>query len=137
MVLAVQLSMHAKAQRIQPAAERFSTYLNLLKGKRVAIFANQTTVVFDHTHLVDTLIKQGIHITKIFAPEHGFRGTADAGEKVDNTIDPKTGIKIISLYGKNRKASMADLADVDLLVFDIQDVGCRFYTYISSLEEFM
>ena len=131
------VALQLPAQRIQPAAERFSTYLNLLKGKRVAIFANQTTVVFDRTHLVDTLTHQGIHITKIFAPEHGFRGTADAGENVDNSVDPATGIKIISLYGKNRKASLADLADVDILVFDIQDVGCRFYTYISSLEEFM
>jgi uncharacterized protein YbbC (DUF1343 family) len=136
-LMVILLLQPLAAQRIQPAAERFGTYLNLLKGKRVAIFANQTTVVFDHTHLVDTLISQGIHITKIFAPEHGFRGTADAGEKVDNTIDPATGIKIISLYGKNRKASAADLADIDILVFDIQDVGCRFYTFISSLEEFM
>jgi len=136
-LLTIFLCTNLAAQRIQPAAERFNAYLPLLKGKRVAIFANQTTVVFDRTHLVDTLVKQGVHIIKIFAPEHGFRGTADAGEKVNNSVDPTTGIKIISLYGKNRKASAADLADVDLLVFDIQDVGCRFYTYISSLEEFI
>ncbi|ULQ52921.1 exo-beta-N-acetylmuramidase NamZ family protein [Flavihumibacter fluvii] len=135
--LAMVFSLPLAAQRITPAAERFSAYLPLLKGKRVAIFANQTTVVFDRTHLIDTLSKQGIHIIKIFAPEHGFRGTADAGEKVDNSIDPATGIRVISLYGKNRKASAADLADVDILVFDVQDVGCRFYTFISSLEEFM
>lgn len=125
------------AQTIQPAAERFTSYLPLLKGKRVAIFANQTTTVFGSTHLVDTLKKRGINIVKIFAPEHGFRGTADAGEKVDNSTDPVTGIKVISLYGKNHKATTADLADADLLIFDVQDVGCRFYTYISSLEEFI
>ncbi|MBZ5857233.1 exo-beta-N-acetylmuramidase NamZ family protein [Flavihumibacter profundi] len=136
-LLALMLSQPLPAQRIQPAAERFSSYLHLLKGKRVAIFANQTSVISDRIHLVDTLSKQGIHIIKIFAPEHGFRGTADAGEKVDNSIDPATGIRVISLYGKNRKATAADLADVDILVFDIQDVGCRFYTFISSLEEFM
>jgi uncharacterized protein YbbC (DUF1343 family) len=126
-----------QAQRIQPAAERFEQYLPLLKGKRVAIFANQTTVVNDSIHLVDALTKKGIHIIKIFAPEHGFRGTADAGEKVSNSVDPATGVKVISLYGKNRKATIEDLRDVDILVFDIQDVGCRFYTYISSLQEFI
>jgi uncharacterized protein YbbC (DUF1343 family) len=125
------------AQRIQPAAERFNAYLPLLKGRRIAIFANQTTVVFNQTHLVDTLSKMGINIKKIFAPEHGFRGKADAGEKLDNAIDAATGIPVISLYGKKRKASAADLADIDVLVFDIQDVGCRFYTFISSLQEFI
>ncbi len=123
--------------RIIPAAERFDSYLPLLKGKKVGIFANQTTVVQDNIHLVDVLQKKGITITAIFSPEHGFRGVADAGEKVDNSIDPQTGIKVISLYGKKRKASAEDLKDVDILVFDIQDVGVRFYTFISSLEEFM
>jgi uncharacterized protein YbbC (DUF1343 family) len=136
-LMAFLTTLSLSAQTIQPAAERFSAYLPLLKGKRVAIFANQTTTVSGSTHLVDTLKKKGINIVKIFAPEHGFRGTADAGEKVDNSIDPATGIKVISLYGKNHKATAADLADADLLIFDIQDVGCRFYTYISSLEEFI
>jgi len=120
--------------KIVPAAERLDLYLPMLINKRVAIFANNTSMV-GSTHLVDTLLKKGVQIKKIFAPEHGFRGTADAGERVGNTKDPGTGIDIISLYGKKRKPSKADLEDVDLIVFDIQDVGARFFTYISSLEE--
>lgn len=117
-------------------AERMSSYLSKLKGKRVAIFSNHTSIV-GNAHLVDTLLSKGVNIRKIFAPEHGFRGTADAGEKIDNLVDKKTGIKIISLYGNKRKPSREDLADVDIMVFDIQDVGVRFYTYISSLQEYM
>jgi uncharacterized protein YbbC (DUF1343 family) len=124
------------SQRIMPAAERLHVYLPLLKGKRVGIFANQTSIV-GNSHLVDTLRKLGVDIKVIFGPEHGFRGTADAGEKVGNYIDIKTGIPVVSLYGANRKPSAEDLKKVDLLIFDIQDVGVRFYTYISSLEEFM
>ncbi len=120
--------------KIVPAAERIELYLPLLKSKRVAVFANNTSMV-GSTHLVDTLSKLNINIKKIFAPEHGFRGTADAGEKVANTTDPRTGIPVISLYGKKRKPSREDLADVDIIVFDIQDVGVRFFTYISSLED--
>jgi uncharacterized protein YbbC (DUF1343 family) len=123
-------------QRIIPAAERINVYLPLLKGKRVGIFANQTSTV-GNTHLVDTLRKLGVDIKLIFGPEHGFRGTADAGEKVGNYTDKKTGIPVVSLYGANRKPSAEDLKKVDLLIFDIQDIGVRFYTYISSLEEFM
>jgi uncharacterized protein YbbC (DUF1343 family) len=123
-------------RRIIPAAERINVYLPLLKGKRVGIFANQTSMV-GNTHLVDTLLKLGVNIKLIFGPEHGFRGTADAGEKIGNYIDPKTGIPVVSLYGANRKPSSEDLKKVDLLIFDIQDAGVRFYTYISSLEEFM
>ena len=123
-------------QRIIPAAERINIYLPLIKGKRVGIFANQTSMV-GNTHLVDTLRKLGVDIKLIFGPEHGFRGTADAGEKVGNYIDKKTGIPVVSLYGANRKPSAEDLKKVDVLIFDIQDVGVRFYTYISSLEEFM
>jgi uncharacterized protein YbbC (DUF1343 family) len=119
-----------------PAASRFDLYLPMILEKRVAIFANHTSMV-DDVHLVDTLKKRGVQIVKIFAPEHGFRGTADAGEKVDNTVDPQTGIPVISLYGKKRKPSDEDLKDVDIMVFDIQDVGVRFYTYISSLQEYM
>lgn len=117
-----------------PAAERIDAYLPLLKNKRVAVFANNTSMV-KQVHLVDTLSRLGINIKKIFAPEHGFRGTADAGEHVGNTKDPATGINVISLYGKKRKPSAEDLADVDVIVFDIQDVGVRFFTYISSLED--
>lgn len=118
---------------IQTGADQTERYLPLLKGKRVAIFANQTSRV-GSLHLVDTLLKSGIQVIKIFGPEHGFRGKADAGEIVKNGIDPKTGIPVISLYGKHKKPTAEDLADVDVLVFDIQDVGVRFYTFISSLQ---
>jgi len=125
-----------KVTLIRPAAERINVYLPLLKGKKVGIFANHTSIV-GKTHLVDTLLSLGIKIEMIFAPEHGFRGDADAGEKVGNTKDPKTGIEIISLYGNKRRPSEEELKKLDVLVFDIQDVGLRYYTYISSLEEFM
>jgi uncharacterized protein YbbC (DUF1343 family) len=118
---------------IQTGAEQTKQYLPLLAGKRVAVFANQTSRV-GKLHLVDTLLKSGIQVIKIFGPEHGFRGKADAGELVKNGIDPKTGIPVISLYGKHKKPTAEDLADVDVLVFDIQDVGVRFYTFISSLQ---
>lgn len=111
-------------------------YLRLLQGKPVAVFANATSVI-GKTHLVDSLLKRGIAIRKIFSPEHGFRGDADAGEKVGNQVDAATGIPIISLYGSKTKPTAADLEDVDVLVFDIQDVGVRFYTYISSLQRYM
>ncbi|MBS1611175.1 MAG: DUF1343 domain-containing protein [Bacteroidetes bacterium] len=122
--------------RIIPAAERMDVYLPLIKGKRVGIFANQTSMV-GNTHLVDTLVKQGVDIQIIFGPEHGFRGNASAGEHVNNEKDAKTGIPVISLYGSKRKPSAEDLSKVDVLIFDIQDVGVRFYTYISSLQDFM
>ncbi len=107
--------------------------LSLIKGTRVGIVANQTSLVFGGVHLVDTLKALGINITKVFAPEHGFRGDHDAGAAVKDSKDTKTGIPIVSLYGKNKKPSAAQLADVDLVLFDIQDVGARFYTYISTL----
>lgn len=129
-------SLLAQEKNILPAACRTEVYLPLLKGKRVGIFANHTATI-GNRHLVDTLLSRGIIITKAFGPEHGFRGTADAGEKIENYKDPVTGIPVISLYGKKRKPSAEDLADVDVLLFDIQDVGTRFYTYISSLQEFM
>ncbi len=123
-------------EKIIPGAERMNVYLPLLKGKKVGVFANQTSMV-GQTHLVDTLIKSGIDVRVIFGPEHGFRGTADAGEKVGTYKDQKTGITVISLYGAKRKPDADDVKNVDVLLFDIQDVGVRFYTYISSLEEFM
>jgi uncharacterized protein YbbC (DUF1343 family) len=122
--------------RIITGAERMAVYLPYLKEKSVAIFANQTSMV-DNTHLVDTLIKSGIKVVKIFGPEHGFRGDADAGEKVGDVTDKKTGIPVISLYGNHKKPTAEDFIGVDVLLFDIQDVGVRFYTYISSLEYFM
>jgi uncharacterized protein YbbC (DUF1343 family) len=121
---------------IMPAAYRTQVYVPMLKGKRVAIFANHTATI-GTVHLVDTLLKLGVNITVAFGPEHGFRGTADAGEKVDTYIDPTTKIPVISLYGKKRKPTPEDLKDVDIMLFDIQDVGTRFYTYISSLQEYM
>ncbi len=122
--------------KILAGADRINVYLPLIKGRTVGIFANQTSMV-GNTHLVDTLTKLGIDIKVIFGPEHGFRGTADAGEKVGNYTDTKTGIPVVSLYGSKRRPSAVDVKGVDLLIFDIQDVGVRFYTFISSLEEFM
>jgi uncharacterized protein YbbC (DUF1343 family) len=121
---------------ILTGADQTEKYLPLLKNKRVGIFANQTSCI-GNTHLVDTLLKSGIQVKKIFGPEHGFRGKADAGEKVANGVDSKTGIPVVSLYGKHKKPTPEDLADLDILVFDIQDVGVRFYTFISSLQYFM
>lgn len=121
---------------ILTGADRINVYLPLIKNKKVGIFANQTSVVAN-SHLVDTLRKLGVDITVIFGPEHGFRGTADAGEKVDNYIDEKTGIPVVSLYGKKRYPSADDLKNVDVLIFDLQDVGCRFYTYINSMQDFL
>jgi uncharacterized protein YbbC (DUF1343 family) len=125
-----------KEVRIIPGAERLNAYVPMLKGKRVGVFANQTSMVGD-VHLVDTLKKLGVDVKVIFGPEHGFRGTADAGEKVGNYIDEKTGIQVVSLYGSKRRPGAEDLKDIDILIFDIQDVGVRFYTYISSLQEYM
>ncbi|MEO9021914.1 MAG: DUF1343 domain-containing protein [Ginsengibacter sp.] len=123
-------------KRIIPGAERMDQYLPLLKGKSVAIFANPTSMV-GNVSLVDTLLKRGIKIVRIFGPEHGFSGNADAGEKVGNSIDQKTGIEVVSLYGKHSKPSPEDLKGVDIMLFDIQDVGVRFYTYISSLQKYL
>jgi uncharacterized protein YbbC (DUF1343 family) len=125
-----------RAQPITPGAHRVKVYIPMLKNKRVGVFANHTSMV-GNTHLVDTLRKLGVNITVIFGPEHGFRGTADAGEKVGNYTDQQTGLPVVSLYGAKRRPGADDLANVDVLLFDIQDVGVRFYTYISSLQEFM
>lgn len=125
-----------KDAAIIAGAERINVYLPLIKEKKIGIFANQTSLVA-HTHLVDTLQKLGVNIKIIFSPEHGFRGTADAGEKIGNYIDEKTKVPVVSLYGSKRRPSAEDVRDVDVLIFDIQDVGVRFYTYISSLEEYM
>ena len=121
---------------ILPGAYQTEAYFPLLKNKRVGLFTNQTAVI-GNTHLIDTLKKAGITIQKVFTPEHGLRGTADAGEKVSDEIDAKTGIQIVSLYGKKNAPDANDLLDVDVLLFDVQDVGTRFYTYINSLQYFM
>ncbi|MBH0036924.1 exo-beta-N-acetylmuramidase NamZ family protein [Pseudoalteromonas sp. SWN166] len=117
-------------------AQQYAKYLPQLKNKSVGLVVNQTSTV-GQTHLVDALLTKNINITKIFAPEHGFRGDHDAGAHVKNAVDGKTGIPLISIYGKNKKPSQAALADVDVIVFDIQDVGVRFYTYISSMHYMM
>ena len=118
-------------------ADRPELYLPLLKNKTIGIVTNQTGLMKDKTHLVDYLVKNGIKIKTIFAPEHGFRGDADAGEKVKNGVDVKTGIPIISLYGPNKKPKPEQLKGLDIVLFDIQDVGVRFYTYISTLTYLM
>ncbi len=123
-------------KEIATGAEQTRKYVGYLKNKRIAMLANPTSVI-GQKHIVDSLLSRGISIIKVFGPEHGFRGNASAGVKVADEKDPATGIEVISLYGKKRKPSAADLADVDLVIFDIQDVGCRFYTYINVLRDVM
>ena len=128
------------SSKIYTGADQTQLYLSKLKGKKIAIVANQTSVIYNknnYTHIIDSLVSLKIDIHKVFAPEHGFRGDADAGESVADGIDKKTEIPIISLYGKNKKPTKEQLKDIDLMVFDIQDVGVRFYTYISSLHYVM
>lgn len=117
-------------------AERMAEYLPLLEGKRVAMVVNQTSTI-GNSHLVDTLIARGVDVVKVMAPEHGFRGEAPDGEKIDDSRDARTGLPIISIYGKNKKPTPEMLADVDVLIFDIQDVGVRFYTFISTMHYVM
>jgi len=128
---AVPVTLNVKP-RIIPAAEQPEAYLPILRNKKVGLVVNQTARVGE-IHLLDHLIAEKIQVTRIFAPEHGFRGDASAGEKISDGKDQKTGIQVISLYGKVHKPTPAHLGDLDVLVFDIQDVGCRFYTYLSTL----
>lgn len=133
--------MHALTGQAQPrpavvGAEQMDVLLPLLKGKRVGLVVNNTSLV-KKTHLADTLVNAGVSVKKIFGPEHGFRGDAADGDHVNDTIDAKTSVPVISLYGKNRKPTPEQLHDLDVLVFDIQDVGARFYTYISTMHEVM
>jgi len=134
--------------QIKTGAQQTSLYISLLKNKNVAVVANQISVIFkgksvkpkgesNYTHLVDSLLSLNIPIIKVFSPEHGFRGTADAGEKVVNGVDAKTGLQIVSLYGKHKKPTQEQLKGINVVVFDIQDVGVRFYTYISTLHYVM
>ena len=120
------------AQKLVLGAERIDKILKTIDNKNIAIVGNQTSVV-NQVHLVDTLISLNQKIISVFSPEHGFRGVEDAGAKVDNEIDKKTGLPIISLYGKNKKPTSEQLIGIDIIIFDIQDVGARFYTYISTL----
>lgn len=117
-------------------AECMEKYLPMLKGKRVALCGNQTSVV-GNTHLVDTLLASHVQLVKLFCPEHGFRGQAEAGAAIASGKDALTGLPIISLYGKNKKPTAEQLRGIDVLLFDLQDVGCRFYTYISTLHYVM
>ncbi len=139
-------SSEARVEKQEPkkiflGAQQTDEYLPLLKGKNIAVVGNQTSVLpdknGDFVHLVDSLLSRSINISKVFAPEHGFRGDADAGEKVSDGIDQKTNLPIISLYGDHKKPNSEDLKSIDILLFDIQDVGARFYTYISTLHYIM
>lgn len=121
-----------QAPRVVVGAERLDVYLPLLEGRQVGLVVNPTARV-GGTHLLDTLIARGVCVTRIFAPEHGFRGEEEAGQEVRNGLDVRTGTPVVSLYGRKKKPSADDLAFVDVVVFDIQDVGARFYTYISTL----
>ena len=125
-----------KDTTIITGAERTDKYLPLIAEKRVALMANPTTVI-GNRHLVDSLLLLDVNIVKVFGPEHGFRGNASAGVKVNDEMDEVTGIPIISLYGKKKQPSIEDLADVDVVIYDLQDVGCRFYTNINALVQLM
>lgn len=121
---------------VSVGAEQTAEYLPMLTGKKVGVVGNQSSLI-GQTHLVDSLLSLDVDVTKVFSPEHGFRGDADAGEHVSSEKDQRTGLPIVSLYGKNKKPTQAQLSGLDIVVFDIQDVGVRFYTYISTLHYVM
>ncbi|MEZ4779906.1 MAG: DUF1343 domain-containing protein [Flavobacteriaceae bacterium] len=129
--------LEVKDAEIMVGANQFSEYKKLLIGKKTGVVGNQTSITKDTLHLVDFLLSQGIALEKIFSPEHGFRGTADAGAEVKDGKDTKTGLPIFSLHGKNRKPTPEQMQELDVMVFDIQDVGVRFYTYLSTLHYVM
>ncbi len=118
---------------LKTGADQFERYVPQLEGKRVGLLINQTSEV-DAVSLLDTLLAQGVQVVKVFVPEHGFRGKAEAGEKVKSGVDEKTQIPIVSLYGRSKKPKEQDLKDIDVLIYDLQDVGARFYTYISTMQ---
>lgn len=130
------LAVHGSLHKPILGIERLHLFMDSLVDKRIAVVSNQTSMV-NNTHLVDTLLAMKLNVVKVFAPEHGFRGEADAGEKVHSTVDIKTGLPLISLYGNNKKPTYDQLVDVDVVIYDIQDVGVRFYTYISTLHYVM
>lgn len=123
-------------KQVRVGAENMLNLLELVKDKKVGIVANQTSMI-GTTHLVDSLIASKVDILKVFSPEHGFRGDADAGEKVNSSVDAKTGLPLVSLYGKNKKPNETQLSGIEVMIFDLQDVGVRFYTYISTLHYVM
>lgn len=130
--LTTLISIAQSAGQIEMGAAQFDLILPKLQNKRVALMVNQTSMI-GNAHLVDTLISQGVNVVKVFAPEHGIRGKVEAGEKFSDEKDSKTGLPVISLYGKSKKPSKEQLENVDIVIFDIQDVGVRFFTYINSL----
>ncbi|TVP49656.1 MAG: DUF1343 domain-containing protein [Mongoliibacter sp.] len=132
-------SRESVEDNILPAADQPDKYLHLLEGKRVGLVVNQTSILSsqNNMHLVDFLMMEGIDVVKVFVPEHGFRGDADAGEVVKSEIDKTTGLPVVSLYGDQKKPSAQTLADIDILIYDLQDVGVRFYTYISTMHYVM
>lgn len=133
-LLALTISAAAQNNTIRTGLDNLLYNKPLIpRNERVGVIVNQTSVTSDGRHLIDVLLESGVNITVIFAPEHGFRGTADAGEHVSDETDPVTGLPVISLYGKNKKPTAEQLAQVDILLFDIQDVGARFYTYTSTM----
>ena len=131
-----KISNQSSEKRIIVGAEQTLYYLPMLQNKRVGLVVNQTSMV-GNKHLVDLLIANNIEVQTIFAPEHGFRGNYDAGEKFNSSTDEETGVPLVSIYGKNRKPSSDIMANLDVIIFDIQDVGVRFYTYISSMHYMM
>ena len=136
-IICVLITTISFAQQIKTGAENYTAYLPLIQGKSVGIVTNQTGIIDSKNHLVDFLVQKNIKIKTIFAPEHGFRGTADAGENVSDEIDAKTGLSITSLYGKNNKPTPEQLKDIDIMIFDLQDVGTRLYTYVSTMHRIM
>jgi len=131
-----QVFVDVSDKQVKVGATQTSSYFPLLVGKRVALCLNHTAMIGD-VHLLDTLISAGIKPVKIFAPEHGFRGDVEAGKSIDNSVDAKTGVSVVSIYGQNKKPTKEQLQGVDIIVFDIQDVGARFFTYISTLHYVM
>jgi uncharacterized protein YbbC (DUF1343 family) len=124
-------------KKIKTGADNFEKYLPLLKNKKVGVVTNQTGILTNKMHLVDFLLEKKVAIQTIYAPEHGFRGSADAGEHINDAKDSKTGLAIISLYGENKKPKPEQLKGIEIMIFDLQDVGARFYTYISTLHYIM
>lgn len=136
LLITVSVFAAACSRSVMTGAQQVGEYLPMLSGKRIAVVANQTSVI-GRSHLVDTLLAMGVNVKCVFGPEHGFRGQADAGEYLSDNTDPQTGLPVVSLYGKHRKPTAADMDSLDMVIFDIQDVGVRFYTYISTLHYVM
>ncbi len=135
-IIIAAAAQNNNGHKVVPGAKRITAYMPKIKNKKVAIVANHTSLI-GNTHLVDSLLALQVNVVKIFSPEHGFRGVGDAGEVLENETDKKTGLPIISLYGEHYKPSQEDLAGIEVLLFDIQDVGVRFYTYISTMHYVM